>query len=257
MNDESRQHVINSLRENIRIDGRTREAYREISIETGFTKNAEGSAKVKIGDTEVMAGVKLSVESPYGDTPDQGNLMVNVELLPLSNPEFESGPPSIDAIELARVVDRGIRESKAIDVKKLCIKPGEKVWMVSIDICSINDDGNLFDASALAAVAAIRDAKFPEFDGKTLDYKKLTKNKLPLTKVPVTVTVWKIGDNLIIDPLKEEEKASSARITVASTEDGNLCAMQKGGDAALSMEELKKMIELGLSKASELRKVMG
>jgi len=90
----------------------------------------------------VFAGVKLEIGTPYPDTPDEGGLMINTELIPLSNPEFESGPPGIQAIELSRVVDRGIRESKAIDMKKLCIEPKEKVWTVIVDIIPINDEGN-------------------------------------------------------------------------------------------------------------------
>src|SRR3989338_2540572 len=148
---------------NKREDGRNFDQYREpISVEYAVSeKSAEGSARVTIGDTVVVAGVKLELSKPYPDTPDEGSIMINVELLPLSSPEFEAGPPSINSIELARVVDRGIRESKAIDFKKLCIKPGEQMWTVIIDIYPINAAGNLFDACALAALAALRDAKFP------------------------------------------------------------------------------------------------
>lgn len=253
INEELRQHGILALKENMRADSRACHEYREVVVERGISKTAEGSARVKIGETEVIAGVKLSVEKPFSDTPDDGNLMVNAELLPLSNPDFEPGPPGIQAIELARVVDRGIRESKAIDTEKLCVKSGEQVWTVSVDICSINDDGNLFDASALAAIAAIQDARYPSFDGKTIDYKKPTNKGLPLKKVPVSVTVLKIGDSYVVDPAKHEEELISARLTVASTENGELCALQKGGDTPLSTEDIKAMVELGVEKAQELR----
>src|SRR3989338_5346357 len=159
-----RDHIRSLAEKGAREDGRDFLEYRKpIKIEYGVSsKSAEGSARVTIGDTEVVAGVKLEVGEPFPDTPDEGVLMVGAELLPLSNPEFESGPPSIDSIELARIIDRGIRESKCIDFSKLCIKKGEKVWMVFIDIYPINDSGNLFDAASLAALAALKDAKFPE-----------------------------------------------------------------------------------------------
>ena len=48
------------------------------------------------------------------------------ELVPFASPMFESGPPREDAIELARVVDRGIRHSEIVDKKKLCITPGKE-----------------------------------------------------------------------------------------------------------------------------------
>ena len=144
---ELRSHIISLLDANTRLDGRKFNEYRTpIEIEYGVVKTAEGSARVKIGETDVMVGVKLEVGEPYPDTPNEGTIIVGAELLPMSNPEFEPGPPGIQAIELARVVDRGIRESKALDFKKLCITPGEKIWIVIIDICPINDAGNLFDA---------------------------------------------------------------------------------------------------------------
>ena len=125
-----------------------------------------GSAKVKIGDTEVIAGIKLDVGEPYTDHEDEGTMVTTLELLPLSSEEFEYGPPRINAIEIARIVDRGIRESGMIDFKKLCLKKGEKVWTVFIDIYSINDGGNLLDASCLAAIVALLEAKMPKYDDK-------------------------------------------------------------------------------------------
>ncbi|MBN2368427.1 exosome complex protein Rrp42 [Candidatus Woesearchaeota archaeon] len=254
MSNEIRGHILNYLKNKVRYDGRKLEEYRKVSVETGVSKTAEGSAKVTIGETVVMAGVKFEVGEPYPDIPEEGTMMVNAELLPMSNPEFESGPPGIESIELARVVDRGIRESKAIDTKKLCIKAGELVWTVIIDLIPINHAGNLFDAFALAAMLAIKDAKFPEIKNKQIDYKKLTSKKLPLLVEPVSVTVIKIGDHLIVDPLLEEEKVLDARLTVATLPDGTICALQKGGSKPLSQEEIEKMIDLATEKAKELRK---
>ncbi len=251
MNELLKLHIMRWFGKGSRYDGRSLDEYRPVTVEYGVTKNAEGSARVRIGDTEVMAGVKLSVEKPYPDTPKDGNLMVGTELLPLSSPDYEAGPPNEESIEVARVVDRGLRESKAIDTKKLCLIEGEKVWMVSIDICTINSAGNLLDAAALAAVAAVQDARFPEYDGKTVNYKKLTDKKLPLTRMPLSVTVMKLGDYLFVDPSIEEEKVVDSRLTVALTQDGKICAMQKGGDVPLTIDDIGRMIELATVKAGE------
>ncbi len=253
MNNEFKNHLIRSLSKGVRFDGRKLDQYRKVTVESGVTRNAEGSARVIIGETEVICGVKMSVEKPYPDTPENGNLAVNVELLPLSNPNFESGPPGKAAIELARVVDRGVRESEAIDIKSLCIEPGEKVWTMFIDICTINDAGNLFDSISLAVTAALKDSRFPSYDGTEIDYKKKTDKKLPLKSEPVEVTVLKIGDYFIIDPTNQELEYLDARITVAFTEDGTVCAMQKGGNSELSLDEIKEMIDLAYTKSKELR----
>lgn len=179
--------------------------------------------------------------------------MVGAELLPLSNPEFELGPPGIQAIELARIVDRGIRESKMIGLNKLSVKSGEQCWVVSIDICTLNDAGNLIDASALGAVAALQEAKFPALKDGKVDYQDKTGKKLPLACMPVTVNVCKIGNHFIVDPSTEEERNIDARLAVVSLEDGQLCALQKGGDAPLTPEDINKMIALAMEKAKEQR----
>lgn len=256
MNEQLREHIIKSLSAGIRFDGRMPLEYRKITVEYGVSKNAEGSSRVKIGETEVIAGVKLSIDKPYSDIPEDGVMSVNAELLPLSSPEFEGGPPDEQSIELARVVDRGIRESKAIDTKKLCIKKGEKVWMMSVDIVTINDSGNLIDASAIAALAALKDTKFPDVKDGLVDYKKLTNEKLPLKKDPIAVTVYKIGVHFIVDPQIDEEKVYDARLTVTTTPEGIISALQKGGDLPLTMEDIDKMVNIGIEKAKELRKAL-
>src|SRR3989338_8510414 len=231
MDKQLKEHMLKLVQSGKRGDGRGLTEYRTpITVIPGISQTAEGSAQVQIGDTVVMAGVKLSIERPFPDTPEQGGIAVNVELYPLSNPDYEPGPPGIAAVELARVVDRGIRESKAVDLKKLCIEKGEKALTVNIDIVTINDAGNLFDACALAAVAALRDAVFPKYENGELNYQEKTKKKLPLLKEPVSVTVYKIDKSFVIDPNKDESQVYDARLTVACTPDGLLSALQKGGD---------------------------
>lgn len=253
---ELRDHIIKLFNSDTRLDGRKLTDYRAINLEVDVVKSAEGSARVKIGETDVIVGVKVEIMEPYPDMPDQGSIMVGAELLPLSSPEFELGPPGIQAIEIARVVDRGIRESKSLDFKKLCIKEGEKVWMLIIDLCTINDAGNLIDASALAAVAALKNMTFPKYENDKIDYKEKTNKKLEMKDFPITVTVIKIGDKLIVDPDSEEENVIDARLTVASLSDGTLCALQKGGDYPLTSEDVDKMVDVALEKAKELRKLI-
>ena len=256
MSNEAREHIIKLFGSDTRLDGRKLTEYRPVKVETDVTPNAEGSARVTIGKTDVIVGIKVEVMEPYPDTPNEGSIMVGAELLPLSSPDFEQGPPSIQAVELARVVDRGIRESKSLDFKKLCIKEGEKIWMIIVDIITINDAGNLFDASALGAIAALKNMKFPEYKDGKIDYKKKTNKGLDLKDTPLSVTVIKIGDKFIVDPDSEEEKVVDARLTVASLSDGTLCAMQKGGDYPLTAEDVSKMVDIGIEKGKELRKLV-
>ena len=128
-----------------RLDDRGLLDTREIKIEQGVIEKAEGSARVYLGKTQVLVGVKVGLGEPFPDTPNEGVLTVNAELVPVASPNFEPGPPDENSIELARVVDRGIRESKCIDNEKLCIEPGKKVFVVFVDIYVLNHDGNLIE----------------------------------------------------------------------------------------------------------------
>lgn len=240
-----------------RLDGRALTEYRkDISIEYDISKNAEGSARVKIGDTEVIVGVKCEVGEPYPESPDEGTIIVTVELLPLSSPEFEPGPPSTQATELARIVDRGIRESKCVDFKKLCIKSGEKVWIMLIDIYTINDSGNLIDAAALATVAALKRFKFPEYDEKNdkINYEVHTNKGLDIETIPITVTINKINNKLVVDTTEKEEKAVETRLSIAISENNMINAMQKGLSEPLTHAEIMQMIDIAIEKRKELIK---
>ena len=256
MNDPLKRHILKFLSQDLRFDGRKPLDLRKVEIVIPASANAEGSATVRMGDTEVMAGIKLSIEKPYPDTPGQGNLVVNAELLPLSSPDFEAGPPGSESIEIARVVDRCLREAGAIDLKSLCITPGEAVWTVNVDICTINAAGNLIDVSALAALVALMNARMPAHEDGAVDYKHLTDEPVPLREKPIAVTVLKIGDRFVVDPTYEEEQAIDARLTVCVTEKGHLCALQKGGDMALGIDEIDAMAGIAIDKSKELRKVI-
>lgn len=258
MGDIIKQHLLSIFSKGFRLDGRKFDDFREVFVEYGVSsKSAEGSARVKIGKTEVIAGVKLDVAEPYPDNPDEGTIIVNMELLPLSSPAFESGPPSVASIEMSRVVDRVIRESKSLDFKKLLIKKGELMWTVLIDIYPINDEGNLFDAASLAAIAALKDAKFPKLDkDNKVNYNEKTNKKLPLESEALACTIFKIGNHFIVDPSVEEESVADARLTVGVLEDGTLCSLQKGEDTALSIDDVSNMVETAIKKTKDLRKAL-
>ena len=69
-------------KEGKRFDGRALEDFRELTIEKDVSSKAEGSVRVRLGKTEVIVGVKMSVGEPYSDSPNKGSLMVTAELLP-------------------------------------------------------------------------------------------------------------------------------------------------------------------------------
>jgi exosome complex component RRP42 len=238
-----------------RLDGRGLTDYREFTIEEGLIERAEGSARIRLGNTEILVGVKVETGEPFPDTPNDGVLTVNAELVPLAAVEFEPGPPDENAIELARIVDRGIRESKAIGSDKLVIEPGKKVFVVFVDIYVLNHDGNLIDASALAAVSALANTKMPNYEVENGEVKiKTGYSPLPLKSHPITVTMAKINDKLVVDPWIEEEQVMDARISMAINDDGNICAIQKGCAGFFTQQQILEASKIAQEKAAELRK---
>jgi exosome complex component RRP42 len=247
-----RDYVRNLVASGKRQDGRAFDELRPLQITKGYASKACGSAYVKLGDTEVIAGISMDVGEPYDDSPKSGVMSTSTEFRPIAHPMFESGPPREDAIEVARVVDRGIRESKCIDFEKLFIEEG-KIWMVFIDIHILNHDGNLIDAAGIAAISAILDAKMPKYEGGKVIRGEWA-GGLPLTSTPVPFTFYKIGSAILMDAAMDEEYAADARLTVTTTE--TLNAMQKGGVGSFKVDEVKQCVDTAFKRAAEVRAIV-
>jgi exosome complex component RRP42 len=246
-----RDYIINLLaNEGKRTSGRGEDELRQLDITKGYVSDkACGSAYVKLGDTEILAGITMNTGTPYSDSPKSGVMSTSVEFRPIAHPTFESGPPREEAIEVARVIDRGIRESKCIDFDKLFIKD-DLVWMVNIDIHILNHAGNLIDAGGYAAIAALLNSKKPKFDGEKIVRGEWDGN-LELESVPVPFTFSKIGDKIVVDAEIDEEYAADARLTVTTTD--TLNAMQKGGVGSFTKQEAKDLVKKAFEMAPNIR----
>lgn len=243
------------ISEGKRPDNRQLTSMRDLTIRVGVIKTADGSALVNLGNTKVIAGIKFELGKPFEDTPNEGNLIVNLETPPLAAPTFEPGPPDENAIEIARIIDRALRHSNYIPLRDLVIIPGKSVYSMWVDIYVLNHDGNLIDSSMLAAVSAIANAQVPRaiIDGENVKLDKSTKVPLNVNpqNMPLTITYYKIDKYLIIDPTLEEEVMSDGRFTVAS--DGeNIVALQKG-EGYFTPEEIDSMINNTLNIVKDLK----
>ncbi|MDA4124969.1 MAG: exosome complex protein Rrp42 [Thaumarchaeota archaeon] len=247
-------HLVELLAQGKRLDERAPEQHRPITIKTGIIQKANGSAMVTLGNTEVIAGVKIATGTPFPDTPDKGLLVVNAEILPMASPYAEPGPPSEEAIELARVVDRGIRESEMVDLKKLCLIEGKTVYTVFVDVNIMNVDGNLFDATSYAVVSALRTAKMKKYavEGDKVVAKD-EQVPVPVERTPVSITMARIGDALIVDPNSEEEGAMDMRITITTDDDGNVVASQKGEASTITPAQVLQAVDISIRLGKEIR----
>ena len=141
-----------------------------------------------------------------------------------------------------------------IDLKKLVLIPGEKVYAVFVDVSVLNVDGNLFDTTSYAVVSALLTAKLPKLevrDGKVVDTGELA--PAPIHTVPISVTMAKIGDTIVADPTSEEEACMDARVTMTTDAEGHVCAVQKGGTGTFTAEQVNYVVGTALSKGQEIR----
>ena len=109
------------------------------------------------------------------------------------------GPPNETVIELARVVDRGIRESGTVDMSKLVIKKDVSVVGVFADNSVVDHDGNLFDACSYASTCAILSSKMPKWE-MVDDRPKIVEGAegpTPVQTIPVSITMAR--DHILVD----------------------------------------------------------
>ena len=246
-----RSHLSDLAERDARIDGRGRWEGRKLEVQHSILPRAEGSARVRMGDTIVLAGVKFQIMTPYPDRPNQGGLMCSAEVRPVAGRNWESGPPSPESIELGRVVDRGIRESGCIDVDSLCIIPGEKAWQVILDLFAISDDGNLFDAFALAGIVALRNATVPaERFEVGEDY------QLSVSKTPIMCSYHRVGGRFVFDATAREELGGDERIHITLGDDNNVHSLQKGLKGIFSADEFTEIMDNAIERTEELRKIV-
>ncbi|HXX05808.1 MAG TPA: exosome complex component Rrp42, partial [Candidatus Bathyarchaeia archaeon] len=197
----------------------------------------------------------IQPDKPFPDLGDKGILICTAEILPLADPHVEPGPPNEEVIELARVVDRGIRETEMIDLHQLVLIENKSVIGLFIDSSVIDADGNLFDACSYASVAAILSCTVPKYEIKD-EVPVLVEgvtSKPPIKTIPVSVTMARIGDYIVVDPTKEEQACMDARITITTNSDGNICALQKGGDNGFTVDQLLQCSQTALAVGTKIR----
>jgi len=116
----------------------------------------------------------------------------------------------------------------------------------------------LFDACSYASVASILSCKIPKWEYKDGTITKIegVLSDPPITTVPVSVTMGKIGDKILVDPNADEWKCMDARMTITTNADGNICAVQKGGSDGFTPEQLVKCAQLSISTGAKIRDML-
>eukprot|EP00268_Persea_americana_P025892 TRINITY_DN2522_c1_g1_i5.p1 TRINITY_DN2522_c1_g1~~TRINITY_DN2522_c1_g1_i5.p1 ORF type:complete len:262 (+),score=55.79 TRINITY_DN2522_c1_g1_i5:41-787(+) len=209
-----------------------------------------------------MAFVTSQLVQPYRDRPNEGTLSIFTEFSPMADPSFEPGRPREYAVELGRIVDRGLRESRAVDTESLCVLAGKLAWAIRVDLHILDNGGNLVDAANVAALAALLTFRRPECtvggeDGQeVIVHPPEVKEPHPLIihHLPVAVSFAFFGNGniVVIDPSHKEEAVMGSRMTATMNTSGDVCAVQKSGGEGVLQSVVMQCLRIASLKAADI-----
>ena len=244
--------IIQGIQEGIRTDGRSCDNYRCIELETGLLPNTYGSSRLRLGNTELLAGIKMELGKPNPQTPDEGLIKFHVDCSPNATPLFQSKHGQELSNAVCSHLTRVYANKNSIDLKQLCIVPNVHCWLVHVDILVLEYGGNLCDSVSIATKAALYNCGIPNVtiipgdEGEVeicLPDDPADVKKLKTTNCPILVTVNKVGSRHIVDATPEEEHCSSASLIFGITNKGLVAGVKKVGHGSLFPESITEMLE--------------
>lgn len=267
LSEAERTFIIHGVEDDLRCDGRRRDDFRHLELETGVVSNTNGSCRLRLGETDLLVGVKAELGEPHPSTPSCGRLEFFVDCSANAAPEFEGRGGEQLAQEISNILANSIGGggggSAALDLRSLCVIPREQCWILYVDVVVLECGGNLTDSVSIAVKAALFDAKVPrvrvrvdkETEVKEVElsddpYDCLT---LDVRLVPLLVTTVKIGHGHVVDATREEEACSLARVLVGvvgggsggDDDGGRLSHVRKAGRGALDPKSVEEMTAAG------------
>eukprot|EP00123_Amoebidium_parasiticum_P014112 comp22337_c0_seq1/m.33219 comp22337_c0_seq1/g.33219 ORF comp22337_c0_seq1/g.33219 comp22337_c0_seq1/m.33219 type:complete len:298 (-) comp22337_c0_seq1:454-1347(-) len=255
-------YLLAGIDAGIRADGRARTQYRHFTLETGVLSHTHGSARLQLAATDVLVGVKAELGEPLADTPDQGRVLFSVDCSASASPAFEGRGGEVLSTEIARALTRLVEGGKALDLQSLCVIKGKQCWILYVDAVVLVHGGNLLDAISFAVKAALFNTRIPKIklvegdDDEPIDIELDDDPSacvpLDTSRLPVIITLTKIGARHIVDATMEEEACMMARLFVGVDGDGNLCLLQKGGFGGVDPGALYEMVESGRRIGKEM-----
>lgn len=258
ISDNETEFIRAAIREGIRIDGRTAFDMRGVKISFG---ESVGQAQVQMGPTRVLATVTADIVQPYPDRPVEGMLNFFVDFSPMALASWEEGRPTAKCVEIARLVERAIRDSNTLDTEALCILAGQKVWSIRCDVHVLDHDGNLADACNLAAVAALSHFRRPDVTvlGDTVTIHSIsTRQPVPLDlhhrPLSLSFAFFNEASHVVLDPSLKEEQVADGVLTLTLNQHLELCCLQKPGGLPISMNMLHRCSQTAAKKAAALQR---
>ncbi|CAL4920985.1 unnamed protein product [Urochloa decumbens] len=259
------------LGESVRPDARRPSEARPTTVALGAVSSAHGSALIRLGDTAMLASVKLEVMSPPAESPDEGSVAVEFHMPPICSPLVRPGRPTDVAPVISKALEDVLISSGMLDLKELCLISGKASWLAYLDIYCLNADGSLFDAALISAVAAFTHLEIPLVsvgdDGRVFtvggnegknkfELVNREKRKLILGDIPFSLTCALHKDSILADPTSEEESILETYVTVVVDSSDRIVSIQKLGGAVISMAAIKECVSLAKERRRKLREIL-
>ncbi|CAL9550565.1 ribonuclease PH [Streptomyces sp. Tu 3180] len=229
-----------------RIDGRTPEQLRPVTIERGWSKHAEGSVLVSFGDTKVLCTASVTEGVPrWRKGSGEGWVTAEYAMLPRAtntrgDRESVKGRIGGRTHEISRLIGRSLRA--VIDYKAL----GENTVVLDCDV--LQADGGTRTAAITGSYVALADAV------AWARSRKLVKaGRQPLTGTVSAVSVGIVGGVPLLDLCYEEDVKADTDMNVVCTGDGRFVEVQGTAEAQpFARDELDALLDLGVAGCAEL-----
>ena len=228
--------------------GRGPSELREVSVELGYNPNAEGSALVRWGATQVLATVSIENQLPRhlrGTNSKGGWLTAEYALLPRSTAQRvqrERLYPGGRTQEIQRLVGRALRSCVNLALFK------GKTLTVDTDV--LVADGGTRCAAILAGYLALHNAA----DGLVF---RGDVDEWPLLHEVAAVSVGLIAGEARVDLDYEEDAAAEVDLNVVATGEGAIVEVQGGSEERpLPAEQYVTLIATGVSAVERLMEIV-
>ncbi|MFJ3924905.1 ribonuclease PH [Streptomyces sp. NPDC090022] len=232
-----------------RIDGRTPEQLRPVTIERGWSKHAEGSVLISFGDTKVFCTASFTEGVPrWRKGSGEGWVTSEYSMLPRStntrgDRESVRGKIGGRTHEISRLIGRSLRA--VIDYKAL----GENTIVLDCDV--LQADGGTRTAAITGAYVALADAVAW---GQS---KKLIKaGRKPLTGTVAAVSVGIVDGEPLLDLCYEEDVRAETDMNVVCTGDGRFVEVQGTAEGEpFDRKELNALLDLAAGGCADLEAI--
>ncbi|GAA6060546.1 hypothetical protein JCM10212_006910 [Sporobolomyces blumeae] len=251
--------VHSLLSRSLRLDSRSLHQLRPVSLKFN---DQSGWVQCSLGDTLVIAQVSAEIVKPQPDRPYEGFLSLSTEISPMASAAYEAGRSSEEEVLMARLLEKALRRSEAVDREALCLVAGQKVWHVRVDVHFLNDAGNMLDCASIASITALRHFRKPDVtvNGEEITIHSMTERvpvPLAIHHSPICLTYAFFSptnstSTSVLDPTSLETSLSTGLLTLTLNAQSEICVLSKQGGAPISADEVMKCVGIGLERVKEL-----